>query len=589
MTESLQVWAPHANTLTARTPDGDLPMQRLDGGWWTTAAPYEGSYAFVVDGDVLPDPRSPWQPEGIRGWSHTVDHESFPWDDHGWRAPPLAGCTIYELHIGTFTRDGTFDAAIERLPHLRDLGIDAVELLPVAEFPGRRGWGYDGVLLFAPHHAYGGPEGLKRFVDAAHAHGLAVVLDVVYNHLGPSGNHLARFGPYFTDRHSTPWGQAVNLDDAGSTETRRFFCDNAIQWLRDYHIDGLRLDAVHALYDQSAMHFLEQLAIEVDQLERATGRQLWLIAESDLNDPRLVRSRDAHGYGLDAAWTDDFHHAVHSFLTGERDGYYEDYGDIALVAHALQHTFVADGRYSQHRQRNHGRAVDVPQDRFVCFLQNHDQVGNRAVGERLTSLVSTDARRAASTLLLLGPFVPLLFQGEEWDATTPFLYFTDHDEPELADAVREGRRSEFAAFEWDPEVVPDPQDPQTHARSVLDWAEPERAAHAEALDWHRALLALRRRMLASLVGRDDRVHVTVHDDRALVMHRGGWVVAVNLSSHSAEVGARYDGDVVLQRGHAQLTDGCIELDPWSVLVLSPRDAHLQSPRGGRGEAGRARG
>ena len=571
MTKPLRVWAPHAHTLTARTPDGDLPMERLDGGWWSTTSPYLGSYAYVLDGDVLPDPRSPWQPEGVRGWSHTVVHESFPWTDEGWCAPPLRSCTLYELHVGTFTADGTLDAAIERLPHLRDLGIDAVELMPVAEFPGRRGWGYDGVLLFAPHHAYGGPDGLKRFVDAAHAHGLAVVLDVVYNHLGPSGNHLARFGPYFTDRHSTPWGQAVNLDDAGSDETRRFFCDNALQWLRDYHVDGLRLDAVHALYDQSALTFLEQLAIEVDQLERATGRQLWLIAESDLNDPRLVRSRDAHGYGLDAAWSDDFHHALHSLLTGERDSYYEDFGDIALVAQALEHTFVADGRFSRHRQRRHGRAADVPQDRFVCFLQNHDQIGNRAAGERLTALIDVDARRAASTLLLLGPFVPLLFQGEEWDATTPFLYFTDHDDPELADAVREGRRAEFAAFDWDPEVVPDPQDPPTHARSVLDWTETERSPHAEALDWHRALLTLRRRMLRSLVGRDDRVRVTVHDGRAIVMCRGGWVVAVNVSSQRVDAHASHTGDVVLQRGHAQLADGCLELDAWSVLVLAPRE------------------
>jgi maltooligosyltrehalose trehalohydrolase len=576
MTHPLEVWAPAVDDVAASTPSGRVPMVRDGAGWWRSDEPYSGAYRFVVEGDELPDPRSPWQPNGTRGPSHTVDHDAFAWSDHAWTGRPLASSVLYELHVGTFTGEGTFDGVVGKLDHLRSLGVSAIELLPVAEFPGERGWGYDGVLLYAPHHAYGGPDGLKRLVDAAHGRGLAVVLDVVYNHLGPSGNHLARFGPYFTDRHSTPWGQAVNFDDAGSHEVRRFFCDNALQWLRDYHIDGLRLDAVHAIHDESALHVLEQLAIEVDQLARATGRTRWLIAESDLNDPKLVRNRDAHGYGLDAAWSDDFHHAVHAAVTGERSGYYADFGDVGAVSYALENTYVADGRFSRHRDRRHGRPVDVPQDRFVCFLQNHDQIGNRAVGERLSSLARRDDLFGAAALLLLGPFVPMLFQGEEWGATTPFLYFTDHDDPEIAEAVRTGRRREFAAFDWDPADIPDPQDPETAVRSRVDWDERARPEHHEIEAWHRALLGLRTLLLRDLVGHDDRVRSRVVD-RAVVLQRGRWVVVANfgdapvemsISTSTATSGEAAAADeVVAIHGDATLVDGVVRVAGHATVVV----------------------
>jgi maltooligosyltrehalose trehalohydrolase len=568
MSGHLSVWAPDAHQVRASTPRGLVPMVRDAHGWWRTTSEHTGEYEFVVDGDVLPDPRSPWQPQGIRGPSHTIDHREFGWTDAAWTGRPLSSAVLYELHVGTFTPDGTFDGVIDRLAYLRDLGVDAIELMPIAEFPGRRGWGYDGVLLFAPHHAYGGPDGLKRLVDAAHAHGIAVVLDVVYNHLGPSGNHLARFGPYFTDRHTTPWGKAVNFDDAGSTEVRRFFCDNARQWLADYHIDGLRLDAVHAIHDESAIHFLEQLAVEVAQLERATGRTMWLIAESDLNDPRLVRSRDAHGFGLDAAWSDDFHHALHSAITGERDGYYEDFGPTALVADALEHTYIGDGRYSSHRGRRHGRPVDVPQDRFVCFLQNHDQIGNRANGERLSQIAPHGALFGAAALLLLGPFVPMLFQGEEWAARAPFLYFTDHDDPDIAEAVRNGRRAEFAAFDWDPASIPDPQDPETTRRSQLDWSARDHRDHADVASWYRSLLALRRRLLRSLVGQDERARASAHGD-VVVVRRGGWTVAVNLGGTAATAtGMDAVAELVLTHGDVRPQRADVDLGPYAVAVLA---------------------
>src|SRR5690606_31291439 len=354
--------------------------------------------------------------------------------------------------VGTFTPPGTFEAAIDRLPHLVELGVDAVELLPIAQFSGRRGWGYDGVDLFAPHHAYGGPDGLKRLVDACHRHGLGVVLDVVYNHLGPEGNHLPEFGPYFSDRHTTNWGPAINYDGPGSDAVRRFVVDNALMWLRDYHVDGLRLDAVHAIVDDSAHHLLTELASEVDALATRLGRPLFLIAESDLNDPRFVRSRDAGGHGLDAAWADEWHHALHAALSGEREGYYRDFGSLAHLAKALRQAWVYDGVYSPHRRRRHGRPpVGLSGHQFVVCTQNHDQVGNRARGERTSQLLSVERLEIAAALLLTSPFVPLLFQGEEWGARTPFLYFTDHEDPALARAVSEGRRNEFRAFGWDPE------------------------------------------------------------------------------------------------------------------------------------------
>ncbi len=481
-------------------------------------------YRFVLDGgDPLPDPRSPWQPAGVEGPSRTVDHGAFEWHDAGWRAPLLASAVLYELHVGTFTPGGTFEAAIARLDHLVELGVSHIELLPVAEFSGERGWGYDGVDLFAPHHAYGGPTGLRRLVDAAHRRGLAVLLDVVYNHLGPSGNYLARFGPYFTGRYETPWGAAVNYDGPDSDEVRRFVVDNARAWLRDYHLDGLRLDAEHAIFDHSAVHILEELAGAVRELQIRLGRPLVLVAESNRNDPRLVRAPEAGGFGLDSHWTDDFHHALHVALSGEHDGYYVDFAGLRDVATVLRRGYVYEGQRSAFRRRRHGRpAHDLPGERFVAFTQNHDQVGNRALGERSGRLMSVGRLKVAAALLLTAPFVPLLFQGEEWGAGTPFQYFTDHRDPALADAVREGRQAEFAAFGWEPGAVPDPQDPSTFARSTLDWTELERPPHSDLLDWHRRLIALRRSTAALLDGRLDRVTVR-YDEAAgwLLVRRGG--------------------------------------------------------------------
>ena len=526
----LRVWAPEATAVAVEIGDGSHPMEPGDGGWWSAhvhVAPGT-DYRYVIDGEASPDPRSPWQPDGVHGPSRTIDHDAFAWSDDGWRGFHLPSAVLYELHVGTFTAEGTFDAAIARLDHLVELGIDAVEVMPVNAFPGRHGWGYDGIGWYAVHDAYGGPEGLKRFVDACHARGLGVILDVVYNHLGPDGASLDRFGPYFTDRYGTPWGPAVNLDGPGSDEVRRYIVDNALQWVADYRLDGLRLDAVHALVDTSAIHVLEQLATEVSEFAAHAGRPLWLIAESDLNDPRLVRPTAVGGYGLDAMWSDDLHHALHVALTGERSGYYVDFDGLVDVAYALRGGLVYDGRHSVYRQCVHGRpADDVPGSRFVAYLQNHDQVGNRARGERITHLVSPERAAAGAALLLTAPVVPLVFQGEEWAASTPFPYFTDHQDPELIEAVRRGRREEFAGFGWAPDEVADPQDPATVESAVLRWDERDAEPHESMLGWYRRLIALRRRIPDLTDGRRDRVRTQTGADW-IAVQRGRVTVVVNL-------------------------------------------------------------
>ncbi|MGE5763445.1 MAG: malto-oligosyltrehalose trehalohydrolase, partial [Mycobacterium leprae] len=514
-----------------------------------------------------------WQPFGVHGPSRVVDHDAYPWRDTHWRGIPLPGAVVYELHVGTFTAEGTFDAAAARLDHLVDLGVDIVELLPVNAFPGRHGWGYDGVGLFAVQDAYGGPEGLKRFVDAAHARGLGVALDVVYNHLGPSGNYLGRFGPYFTETHTTLWGPAVNFDAEGSDEVRRFVVDNARMWLRDYHLDGLRLDAVHAIVDTSATHILAELADEVAQLSAALGRELFLVAESDLNDPRVVLSPDAGGFGMDAQWSDDFHHAVHAVLTGESSGYYVDFGSLDDLAAALTEGYVYAGRHSVYRRRRHGRPLprSVPGHRLLGYAQNHDQIGNRARGDRLSQLVGPPRAKVAAALVLTSPFTPLLFMGEEWGASTPWQYFTDHDDPELARAVRDGRRSEFAAFGWRPQDVPDPQDPATVERSRLDWAELAKEPHAELLDWHRTLIALRRRVPELMDGRLDRVVVAYDEDaRWLVVRRGRQAVACNLATERQTVPVDGTPVTVLAASApgAVCGDRDVETDGESVAIVS---------------------
>jgi maltooligosyltrehalose trehalohydrolase len=527
------VWAPFADRVELDAEGRREDMTRGDGGWWHGRdLPPDTDYGFVLDGepDVLPDPRSPRQPYGVHRRSRTVRHDAFPWTDQGWRAKPLADSVIYELHVGTFTEAGTFDAAIERLDHVVALGADVIELLPVSTFSGTHGWGYDGVDVFAPHEPYGGPDGLKRLVDAAHARGLAVVMDVVYNHLGPAGNYLGRFGPYFTERYRTPWGPAVNYDDAGSDEVRAFVVDNALMWLRDYHCDGLRLDAVHAIYDQSATHLL-------DELTAACEGHGYVVAESDLNDPRVVTPRDRNGLGCDAQWSDDFHHALHAALTGERDGYYADFGSPEDVVTALTGAFVYDGRHSPYRQRRHGRPVrDLPATAFLGYLQDHDQIGNRATGERSGHLLPPHLLEVGAALVLTAPFVPMLFMGEEWGASTPWQYFTDHEDAGLADAVRKGRREEFRAFGWDD--VPDPQDPATFHRSKLRWDEVERPAHAGLLDWHRRLIALRR---TEPDLRDGAFPEARLDGTRITVRRGGIEVVADLAGGAVDA----TGDVLL--------------------------------------------
>jgi maltooligosyltrehalose trehalohydrolase len=572
---NFRIWAPGVKSAAVKI-DGSMTRLRPErDGWWQIPLYFAGhgtEYQFILDGDgyAVPDPRSPWQPQGVHGPSRILDHGAFTWTDQQWQPPSWAEAIVYELHIGTFTPEGTFDAARERIDYLKDLGITHVELLPVASFPGKHGWGYDGVDLFAPQESYGGPEALKRFVDACHAAGLAVLLDVVYNHFGPSGNYIGRFGPYFTASHHTPWGDAVNLEDAGSHEVRRFFCDNAKMWLRDYHFDGLRLDAVHAYMDRSAINFMEQLSIETRALEAETGRQYVLIAESDLNDPRVVSPRDENGYGLDAQWSDDFHHALVTVLTEDRSGYYSDFGAIADLAKSLKQVFVYDGRYSRHRGRIHGRPVaDLPAWRFLGYAQNHDQVGNRARGERLSHLTTPGRARIAAALVLTAPFVPMLFQGEEWAASTPFQYFTDHDDKDLGRLVSEGRAKEFAAFGWKPEDVPDPQDPATFERSKLAWQDLQKPVHQEMLAWYKKLIALRRGIPELTDGSLADVEVLFSEEQKwLTMRRGQIFFAFNIAEETVRISMPTGAKLILASyGGIVVEQDSLSLPSDSVAIL----------------------
>ncbi|CAM5569576.1 MULTISPECIES: malto-oligosyltrehalose trehalohydrolase [Streptomyces] len=540
-----EVWAPEADRVTLHC-DGATRALEPDperAGWWRGEADArDGSrYGFAPDdGPVLPDPRSRRQPDGPDGLSAVVDPARYEWRAD-WAGRSLPGAVLYELHVGTYTREGTLDAAADRLGHLAELGVTHVELMPLTPFPGRHGWGYEGVSLWAVHEPYGGPEALKRFVDRAHALGLGVVLDVVHNHFGPSGNYLPAFGPYLTDRHQTPWGAAVNLDAPGSDEVRAFLVGSALAWLRDYRLDGLRLDAVHALVDTRACHFLEELSTAVDALAAELGRPLSLIAETDLNDPRLITARENGGLGLHAQWNDDFHHALHTALTGESQGYYADFAraPLAAVAKTLTGGYFHDGTWSSFRGRGHGRPLDrtrVGGHRLLGYSQTHDQVGNRAQGDRLAALLSPGLLACAATLTLTAPFTPMLFQGEEWAAGTPWQFFTDHTDPELAEAVRRGRRREFAAHGWAEEDVPDPQDPATRERSCLDWSEPGREPHARVLAWYRRLIALRHEQ-PDLTDPDLADTKVAYDEQArwLAFRRGDVRVAVNLSDRPAAI------------------------------------------------------
>ncbi|HEU4634761.1 MAG TPA: malto-oligosyltrehalose trehalohydrolase [Edaphobacter sp.] len=574
-----RVWAPRAHKVAVRVGNGLHAMEASgDRGWWSAAVEdaFPGTdYAYLLDDDSMPypDPRAMWMPNGVHGASRLYETGKFAWTDGEWNAPPLASAIVYEMHIGTFTPDGTFDSAIERLQHLAALGITHVEIMPVAEFPGDFGWGYDGVTLFATREAYGGPDGLKRFVNACHVHGLAVLLDVVYNHFGPVGNYAGRFAPYLTSNHCTPWGDAVNLEFEDSDQVRRFFCDNALMWMEEFHIDGLRLDAVHEYMDRSAINFMEQLAIEVEGLSTRLGRRLVLIAESDLNDPRVVRQREANGYGLDAQWNDDFHHSLFTVLNtgGEGKGYYSDFGSMERLAKSLTQVFVYDGIYSEYRKKIHGRRVEaVSMHHFVGFIQNHDQVGNRATGDRLEHIIGMEQAKVALGLVLTGPFIPLLFQGEEFAASTPFQYFAHHEEEAMARAVSEGRKREFAAFGWPPDEVPDPESRETFERSKLNWSEMTDGRHAEMLDWCRRLIALRRSSTPLNNGELGHVKVSFSEtERWLVMDRGTMRVAMNLGDAPASINGCQNYRMVLpSEDDICLEADTLQLPPSRLAVLS---------------------
>ena len=610
-----EVWAPAATRvdlvlpgLTGKRPghqpalagaDSDqehgpdrLPMRRAPGGRWSlpvTAAGPGTDYAFSLDGGPpRPDPGSAWQPAGVHGPSRVFDAGAHAWQDGSWPGRDILGAVFYELHVGTYTAEGTLDAAIDRLDHLVELGVEVVELMPVAAFDGRWGWGYDGVAPYAVHQPYGGPAGLQRFVDACHQHRLAVCLDVVYNHLGPSGNYLSEFGPYFTRGHRTPWGDAVNLDDEGRTQVRRWVCDNAARWLRDFHLDCLRLDAVHSLQDSSGRHLLQQLSDEVADLERELGRPLSLVAESDLNDPRMIEPVRQGGMGMTAQWSDDFHHALHVVLTGERQGYYADFADDTdtpqVLARTLTRVFRHAGELSTFRGTVWGRPVDPRRHRghrFLGYLQTHDQIGNRAGGDRIGAGLPPGLLAAGAALVLTSPFTPLLFMGEEWAAGTPWQFFTDFADPDLAEAVRRGRRAEFEAHGWPAGApaapaqrggIPDPQDPATRQASVLDWAEPGKEPHARMLRWYRDLIALRRR--EQDLRDDDLRRVAVDTGPGwLVLHRGRVHVLVNLGEDPVELRLSEPVRPLLSWDPAEPVPGGLRLPGETVVVAGGRIEH----------------
>jgi len=561
-----ELWAPRAQRVELVAGGRRVRLRRASGGWFRSELPLEGEldYAFSVDGaEPLPDPRSRWQPHGVFAASRTLPLEPFAWSDAGFRAEALPRAVFYELHVGTFTPEGTFAAAETRLEHLVSLGVTHLELMPVAAFSGERGWGYDGVAPFAPHPAYGSPDDLRRLVQACHSRGLAVVFDVVHNHVGPEGCFFARLGPYFSERHATLWGPALNFDGPESDEVRRFFIDSALVWLREYHGDGLRLDAVHAIHDESPLHFLEELRIEVERLSLAEGRPLFLIAESDANDPRLVSARRDGGYGLDAMWNDDFHHALHVFLTGEHEGYYRDFCGCTDLVEALARGFVYAGRYSGWRKRRHGRADPRPRgSQLVGFAQNHDQIGNRPRGDRLSASLSPARTLVAAGIALTAPFIPLLFQGEEWGARTPFPFFCDYADAALRDAVRTARGDAL-----------DPCARETFLAAKLDWSELDDPQHQRVLAWHRELIALRRRTRALCAGALLESDVFCSEKESwLVARRGPYLIAAHIGAAPATlpVGSIAQTRILIACGAGhRLTAAGLELAPDSFALIGP--------------------
>ena len=517
------VWAPLLENVSLKVVSPServIPMQRDNKGYWNVMADGVSPgtlYFYRIENKTdRPDPSSCFQPEGVHGPSQVVDPNEFQWDEDGWKGIALKDFIMYELHAGTFTEGGTFKEIIPRLDHLKELGITAAELMPVAQFPGRRNWGYDGVYPFAVQNSYGGPNGLNMLVNACHKKGLAVILDVVYNHLGPEGNYLGNFGPYFTDKYRTPWGQAINFDDAYSNEVRNYFIENALHWFGNYHVDALRLDAIHGITDMSAKPFLQELAEKVEDFSSRMGRKFYLIAESDLNDAKVIRPRISGGYGLDAQWNDDFHHCIHTLLTGEKEGYYKDFGKTRHLVKSLTEGYAYSGEYSAFRKRNHGNsAKDRSAEQFIVFSQNHDQTGNRMLGERLSGLVSFEALKLAAGITLLSLYLPLLFMGEEYGEDAPFLYFVEHADPDLIEAVRKGRKKEFAAFNWK-EELPDPQAIETFLKSKLNWGKKEKGYHGVLLAFYKKLITVRRETPAlSDPDRDCREITGSDDDKTL--------------------------------------------------------------------------
>ncbi len=552
---TFRVWAPRAREVAVEVGGRSVPLAADEGVFEGRADARPGDdYRYRLDGGAaLPDPCSRDQPEGVRGPSRVVDPGAFAWDEGGWAGLDRRGLVLYELHVGTFTPEGTFAAAAERLPALAELGVTAIELMPVATFPGRRNWGYDGLYAWAPHRAYGGPEGLAALVAAAHRAGIGVVLDVVYNHLGPGSEALEAFGPYHTDRYGTPWGAAMNFDDRDSGGVREWAIQNACMWLSEYRIDGLRVDAVHAVHDEGARHVLAELC---RRAAAAAPRPPLLIAESDLNDAKVIRPRELGGWGFDAQWADDFHHALHALLTGERDGYYADFGEVRHLAEAARRPFVYRGQHSRFRRRRHGApADDRPPRQFVVYSQNHDQVGNRALGDRLPAR----ARPLAALWTIMSPFVPMLFMGEEYGEEAPFLFFTDHIDPLIADATRQGRRHEFAEFAGFEEEIPDPQDPATHRRSLLDHATGDPALR----ELYRRLLELRAGLPQEAEG------VMYRPGQGwLWMDRGPLRVAGNFSPEPADVPVPGRGQLVLATAAgAEVGGERLRLPPLAGAVL----------------------
>jgi maltooligosyltrehalose trehalohydrolase len=563
------VWAPLAKkSVELVCADQRFALAVDDEGYWRVdciPANIDEGYRYSIDGGPpLPDPRSAWQPDGVHGASFLVNVDELKLISRSdFLQKPLREAVIYELHVGTFTPEGTYASAEQKLPHLVALGITHIELLPLATFPGKHGWGYDGVYLYAPQPSYGTPTALAKFVAAAHAHGLAVLLDVVYNHLGPDGNYLSHYAPYFTDRVKTGWGEAVNYDGAYSDGVRRFVIDNARMWLDVYGFDGLRLDAVHAIYGFEAVHVLEELASAIQAWAGASNRSVVLIAESDLNDPKLVHP-SGRGYGLDAHWADDFHHALHRVTTGETSGYYMDFNGIKDLATSLRDGYVYQGQYSSHRKRRHGRTpLDVKPEQLVVSSQNHDQIGNRALGERLSMLLNPLQLKAVAALTILSPFVPLLFQGEEWGAGTPFLYFTDHQDEQLGKQVAQGRRKEFESFGWQ-DAIPDPQAPTTFLNSQLNWDEIRQPVHEDLLAWYRRIIALK----ASAIRPLSHAAMVSYDEAApwLCFVPGDLCVAVNFASQPVPF-ALPEGNWRILLSSSEQSPSATQLAPYETQIL----------------------